>query len=46
MWFFILLAIVAACAFAYVNRVTLLAKILGQSETRVSRQLRKGPKSR
>ncbi len=46
MWFFILLAIVAVCALAYVNRVTLLAKVLGQSETRVSRQLRRGPKSR
>ncbi len=46
MWFFILLAILALCALAYANRVTLLAKILGQSETRVSRQLRRGPKSR
>ncbi len=39
MWFVILLVIIAGCAVAYRNRVTLLAKILGQSETRVRRQL-------
>ncbi len=41
MWFLILLVIVGACALAYVNRVTLLAKILGQSETRINRQLKR-----
>ena len=33
MWFLILLVIVGVCALAYKNRVTLLAKMLGQSET-------------
>jgi hypothetical protein len=41
MWFLILLAIAALCTLAYRNRVTLLAKALGQSETRVSRHLRR-----
>ena len=41
MWFVILLVIVGACALAYVNRVTLLAKVLGQSETRINRQLKR-----
>ncbi len=41
MWLLILLVIVGACAFAYVNRVALLAKVLGQSETRVNRQLKR-----
>jgi len=45
MWLLILLGIVAVCALAYVNRVTLLAKVLGQSETRVNRQLRRRPRS-
>lgn len=44
MWFLILLAIVAACAVAYRNRVTLLAKVLGQSETRIARQLKRKPR--
>ncbi len=44
MWFFILLGIVAVCALAYANRVTLLAKLLGQSETRVNRQLKRKPR--
>ena len=39
MWFLILVAIVAVCAFAYVNRVSLLAK----SETRINRQLKRRP---
>lgn len=39
MWLLILLVITGVCALAYVNRVALLAKVLGQSETRVSRQL-------
>lgn len=44
MWFLILLAILAVCALAYANRVTLLAKMLGQSETRINRQLRRRPR--
>ncbi len=44
MWFLILLAIVAICALAYTNRVKLLAKALGQSETRVNRQLKRKPR--
>ncbi len=44
MWFLILVAIVAVCAVAYKNRVTLLAKILGQSETRINRQLKRKPR--
>ena len=44
MWFFILLAIVAVCALAYTNRTTLLAKMLGQSETRINRQLKRKPR--
>jgi hypothetical protein len=44
MWFFILIAILAVCALAYTNRVTLLAKILGQSETRINRQLKRKPR--
>jgi hypothetical protein len=43
MWFLILLGIVVVCALAYRNRVTLLARILGQSETRVNRQLNRKP---
>lgn len=43
MWFLILVVIVAVCGFAYVNRVSLLAKVLGQSETRVNRQLKRRP---
>lgn len=41
MWFFILLVIVAVCAVAYVNRVALLSRMLGQSETRIARQLKR-----
>lgn len=41
MWFLILLLIVAGCAAAYVFRVPLLAKILGQPESRVKRHLGK-----
>ena len=44
MWFVILLVIIAVCALAYVNRVTLLAKVLGQSETRINRQLKRKPR--
>lgn len=44
MWLLILVAIVALCAVAYLNRVTLLAKALGQSETRVKRHLRRSPR--
>ncbi len=44
MWFFILLGIIGICALAYTNRVTLLAKILGQSETRINRQLKRKPR--
>jgi hypothetical protein len=43
MWFVILLVIVAGCALAYKNRVALLAKVLGQSETRINRQLKRRP---
>ena len=44
MWFLILLGIVVVCALAYKNRVPLLAKMLGQSETRISRQLKRKPR--
>jgi hypothetical protein len=44
MWFLILLGIVVVCALAYRNRVTLLAKVLGQSETRINRQLKRKPR--
>ena len=44
MWLLILLGIVAACTLAYRNRVTLLARILGQSETRINRQLKRKPR--
>ncbi|MEI2711999.1 MAG: hypothetical protein V9G04_01560 [Nocardioides sp.] len=43
MVFLILLAIVGLAVFAYVNRVQLLAKILGQPERRIERRLN-GPK--
>ena len=43
MWFLVLLVIVGACALAYKNRVTILAKVLGQSETRINRQLKRKP---
>lgn len=39
MWFFILLGILAVCALLYVFRVPLLARALGQTESRVARQL-------
>jgi hypothetical protein len=41
MWFLILLVIVAVGAFAYTNRVKLLAKVLGQPESRIERQLKR-----
>jgi hypothetical protein len=41
MWFLILVVILAVCALAYANRVTLLSKMLGQSETRIARQLKR-----
>ena len=44
MWFLILLVIVGVCAVAYRNRVALLAKVLGQSETRINRQLKRKPR--
>ncbi len=44
MWLLILVAMLALCALAYVNRVPLLAKALGQSETRINRQLRRTPR--
>ncbi len=44
MWFLILLGIVVVCALAYKNRVTLLARMLGQSETRINRQLKRKPR--
>ncbi len=44
MWFLILLGIVAVCALAYTNRVKLLARVLGQSETRINRQLKRKPR--
>ena len=37
-------AIVVVCALAYKNRVPLLAKMLGQSETRINRQLKRKPR--
>lgn len=39
MWFLILIAIVAAAFVAYKLRVPIAAKILGQPESRVRRQL-------
>jgi hypothetical protein len=44
MWLVILVVLLAVCAAAYLNRVTLLAKVLGQSETRINRQLRRKPR--
>lgn len=41
MWFLVLLVVLGACALAYHKRVTLLAKVLGQSETRIDRQLKR-----
>ena len=41
MWLLILVAMLSLCAVAYLNRVTLLAKALGQSEHHVNRQLRR-----
>ena len=41
MWLLILVAMLALCAVAYLNRVTLLAKALGHSESHVDRQLRR-----
>ena len=39
MWLLILLLILAGGAVAYVFRVQLLAKVLGQPESRIERQL-------
>lgn len=36
-----LILIVIACAVAYKFRVPLLARVLGQSETRINRQLKR-----
>ena len=37
-------AILVVNNLAYKNRVTLLAKVLGQSETRINRQLKRKPR--
>lgn len=39
MWFWIVLAVVAAAVLAYTFRVQLMAKVLGQSEGRVQRAI-------
>jgi hypothetical protein len=39
MWFLILFTILALCAVAYTLRVPLLARVLGQPESRIERQL-------
>ena len=39
MWFLILLVVVVGGAVAWKMRVPLLAKILGQSESRIDRQI-------
>jgi hypothetical protein len=39
MWFLILSSILALCAVAYILRVPLLARVLGQPESRIQRQL-------
>ena len=44
MWLLILIAMLAVCTAAYLNRTTLLAKALGQSETRINRHLRRTPR--
>jgi hypothetical protein len=44
MWLLILVVILGVCALAYRYRVTLLAKMLGQSETRINRQLKRKPR--
>jgi hypothetical protein len=44
MWFLILAGMLALCAVAYLNRVPLLAKALGQSQTRINQQLRRTPR--
>ena len=44
MWTLILLGILALCAVAYLARVKLLAKALGQPERRIERHLRRGRK--
>lgn len=44
MWLFILLGIIGVCALVYINRVKLLARMLGQSETRINRQLKRKPR--
>ncbi len=43
MTFWIILAVIVAAVVAYRNRVSLLAKILGQPESRIERRLN-GPK--
>lgn len=44
MWLLILTLMLVGCAIAYANRVTILAKVLGQSETRINRHLRRTPR--
>ena len=44
MWLLILALMLVVCAVAYANRVTILAKALGQSETRINRHLRRTPR--
>jgi hypothetical protein len=39
MWLLILLTILALCGVAYTLRVPLLARVLGQPESRIQRQL-------
>ena len=43
MTFLIIVALIVAAVVAYRNRVSLMAKILGQPESRIERRL-KGPK--
>lgn len=40
MWFFILLAVIAAGFVVYKMRVPILAKILGQPQSRINRRLK------
>ncbi len=42
MWFLILLVVVAAAFVAYKFRVQILAKVLGQPESRIERRLNRG----
>ncbi len=43
MWFFLFLAVIAVFFVAYRLRVPLLAKLLGQSESRVNRRINRKP---